>query len=132
MDRSLNGDSVKDFTVHKNSAFNGAPWNSYVNVNDTRHFLDALDVHNHRPYLVSVTCLVESPMKMFVYNQNYSSVLFGSQDDESVKNIVRFEANLRWFDFYNLTSVNNKASLGDWRITDFNNVLNENPFFQDS
>ena len=100
-----------------------------MNVNDERHFTDALDFHNHRPYLVSVTCLVESPMKMFVYNQNYSSVLFGSQDDESVKNIVRFEANLRWFDFYNLTSTNNKASLGDWRITDFNNVLNENPHF---
>ena len=70
-------------------------------------------------------------MKLFVYNQNYSSVLFGSNDDESVKNVVKFEANLRWFDFFNLLPVDNKNEIGVWKITDFNNVLNENPLFQD-
>jgi hypothetical protein len=70
-------------------------------------------------------------MKLFVYNQNYSSVLFGSNDEESVKNVVRFEANLRWFDFLNILPVYNKQTLGQWKITDFNNVLNENALFED-
>jgi hypothetical protein len=51
-------------------------------------------------------------MKLFVLNQNYSKVLFGSDDDETVKNIVKFEANLRWFDFFNLLPVDNKQSIG--------------------
>jgi hypothetical protein len=58
-------------------------------------------------------------------------VLFGSEDEENVKNVVRFEANLHWFDFFNLLPVNNKRSLGDWRIADFNNVLNENALFDE-
>ena len=70
-------------------------------------------------------------MKLFVFNQNHSSVLFGSEDTESVKNIVRFEANLRWFDFFNMLPVDNKKSIGEWKITDFNNVLNENALFLD-
>jgi hypothetical protein len=70
-------------------------------------------------------------MKLYVQNQNYSSVLFGSNDEESIKNVVRFEANLRWFDFLNVLPVDNKKSLGDWKITDFNNILNENQLFED-
>jgi hypothetical protein len=27
--------------------------------------------------------------------------------------------------------VDNKKSIGDWKITDFNNILNENPLFVD-
>jgi len=69
-------------------------------------------------------------MKMFVYNQNHSAILFGSDDSEHIKNVVKFEANLRWFDFFNLLPVENKKWIGHWRITDFNNVLNENPLFE--
>ena len=90
-----------------------------------------LEWDDHRPYLVSLTCLIESPMKLYVQNQNYSSVLFGSNDEESIKNVVRFEANLRWFDFLNVLPVDNKKSLGAWKITDFNNILNENQLFED-
>ena len=99
---------------------------------DTRDAWNAFDsFHTHRPYLLQVTCVVESPMKLFVLNQNHSKVLFGSDDDEPVKNIVKFEANLRWYDFYNLLPVDNKQSIGEWKITDFNNILNENPLFDD-
>jgi hypothetical protein len=55
-------------------------------------------------------------------------VLFGSTDEENTKNVVRFECNLRWLDFLKVLPVDNKPSL-TWKITDFNNVLNENPFF---
>lgn len=93
--------------------------------------MDFLELDQHRPYLVQMTCLIESPMKLYVMNQNYSSILFGSNDEEHVKNVVKFEANLRWFDFMNLLPVDNKHEIGQWKITDFNNVLNENPLFDE-
>jgi len=68
-------------------------------------------------------------MKLYVQNQNFSQVLFGSTDDELVKNVVRFETNLRWSDLLKILPVQNKPSF-DWKITDFNNVLNENPLLK--
>lgn len=67
-------------------------------------------------------------MKLYVQNQNYSAVLFGSADEEIVKNVVRFETNVRWLDVFKVLNVENKKELG-WKITDFNNILNENPYF---
>ena len=45
-----------------------------------------------------------------------------------MKNVIKFEANLKWYDFFNMLPVDNKKSL-NWRVTDFNSVLNENPLF---
>ena len=70
-------------------------------------------------------------MKLYVQNQNFSSILFGSNDEEKIKNVVRFEANLRWYDFMNLLPTPNKLSIADWKITDYNNVMNENPLFEE-
>ena len=67
-------------------------------------------------------------MKLFVQNQNFSSILFGSNDEEPVKNIVKFETQLRYLDFFKILPVQNKPPFV-WKITDYNNVLNENPFF---
>ena len=50
--------------------------------------------------------------------------------DAMVTNVVKFEAELRWFDFFNLLPVENKKQIGDWRITDYNFTLNENPLFE--
>ena len=130
VDRDSNKSKL-DYNVTSNHNIFGAKWNTYVPKNsDNRDILDVFQ-KNHSPYLVSLTCLVESPMKLYVLNQNYSSVLFGSEDEENVKNIVKFEANLHWFDFFNLLPVDNKRSMGQWKITDFNNVLNENALFED-
>jgi hypothetical protein len=68
-------------------------------------------------------------MKLYVQNQNFTSVLFGSQDSEPVKNIVRFEANLSSLDLMDILPVNNKAPKG-WKITDFNDLMNKNPYFE--
>ena len=54
--------------------------------------------------------------------------MFGSNDEEMVKNVVRFETNVRWLDIFKALPVENKKEQG-WKITDFNNVLNENPYF---
>ena len=80
---------ASEYNVSKTTLM-GAPHNVYIPKNDTRHFLDHLD-YNHKPYTVAATLLIESPMKLYVQNQNYSSVLFGSKDEENVKNVVRME-----------------------------------------
>ena len=67
-------------------------------------------------------------MKMFVMNQNYSSILLGNNNDDMVRNVVRFEANLRWTDFADILPIDNKVEKG-WKITDWNNLMNENPYF---
>ena len=46
-----------------------------------------------------------------------------------VKNVVRFEAQFKWLDLCKIINVDNKAPQ-HWKITDFNNVLNENPYFE--
>ena len=42
--------------------------------------------------------------------------------------VVRFEANLRWTDFFKVMPTENKRPQ-QWKITDFNNLMNENPLF---
>lgn len=75
VDRNANG-SKDDYSISK-SKWLGADYTVYQPKNDTRHFLDHLD-SNHKPFVLAVTALVESPMKLHVMNQDYSSVLFGS------------------------------------------------------
>jgi hypothetical protein len=117
-----------EYDIKKTKLF-GAEEKVYVPKPDSRHVLDNLD-SDYKPYLVAVTCLIESPMKLYVQNQNFSAVLFGSTDEENTKNVVRFEANLRWLDLFKFAPVENKPQ-HHWKITDFNNVLNENPHFRD-
>jgi hypothetical protein len=116
---------ASEYTITKTS-INGAPQTVYQPKNDTRHFLDHLD-YNYKPYVVAATLMIESPMKLYVQNQNYSAVLFGSRDEELVKNVVRVEAQVRWLDLFKILNVGNKPQFG-WKITDFNNILNENPY----
>ncbi len=129
------GISVERGSNHPESEYNiskstilGAPQTVYVPKNDQRHFLDHLD-SNHRPYVVAATVLIESPMKLFVKNQNHSAVLFGSNDEEQVKNVVRFETQVRWLDLFKILPNANKPQFG-WKITDYNNILNENTYVQ--
>ena len=124
LERSQNK-PASEYNVVKSALF-GAPQNVYTpKGNDTRHFLDHLD-SNYKPYVVAATVLIESPMKLHVKNQNHSAVLFGSTDEEQVKNVVRFEAQVRWLDLFKILKVENKPWL-NWKVADFNNVLNENP-----
>ena len=112
------------------STLMGAPLKVYTSkAYDTRSVLDQLDFE-YKPYLVSVTTLIHSPMKLFVWNQNRTKILFGSDDQEVVKNVVRFEINVRWLELLKLLPVPMKPLFSrQWKITDYNNVLNENPYF---
>ncbi len=80
---------ASEYNITKNKLM-GAPQTVYVPKNDQRAIWDHLD-SNYKPYTIAATVLIESPMKLYVENQNYSSVLFGSKDQELVKNVVRFE-----------------------------------------
>ena len=89
LERSKNK-PAKEYNITKGKLF-GATQTIYTPKNDQRSFLDNLD-NNYKPYVVAATVLIESPMKLYVQNQNFSAVLFGSTDKEMVKNVVRFEA----------------------------------------
>ena len=104
----------------------GAPCTYYTPKEDRRELLYNMD--DLKPYVVAVTCAIESPMKMYVQNQNYSKIQFGSDDRELVTNVVRFESNIAWYDMLNVLPVNNKPTL-KWRITDFNDLMKTNAYF---
>lgn len=123
--RSLNG-SESDYNISE-STFLGAPTTYYTPVNDNREIFDNLD-SSRNPYCIAVTCLIDSPMKLYVQNQNYSQILFGSNDRELVQNVVRFEANLKWSDLLKVGQPENKPGY-KWRITDFNDLMKTNAYF---
>ena len=125
VDRDTNG-NAEDWTTTE-SSFYGAPCTYYTPVKDERSIFDFLD-ETKKPYNVAVTALIESPMKLYVQNQNFSSILLGNDNDETVKNVVRFETNLRWSDLYDLVPTENKPEKR-WKITDWNNLMNENKHF---
>lgn len=68
IERKLN--KPKDQYTIKTSKMMGEQFNTYIlnkQGQDDRHFLDHLD-SNHKPYVVALTLLIESPMKMYVQN----------------------------------------------------------------
>lgn len=77
VERASNG-VESDWSVN-NTTFYGAPCNYYKSLANPPDVFDSLEL-GRKPYCVSVTALIESPMKMFVQNQNYSKILFGSND----------------------------------------------------
>lgn len=64
-ERANNG-SLDDYVVTKSSVM-GTSATFYAPANDTRHFLDCFEP-DYKPYLVSVTAMIESPMKLYVQN----------------------------------------------------------------
>jgi hypothetical protein len=126
VDRDANGQKG-DWNVARDTIM-GAPVEYFTAKDDQRSFWDNFD-SGKQPYTIAFTCMVESPMKLYVQNQNYSKVLFGSTNQDLVKNVVRFEANCYWTDMVNFLPVNNKKSL-KWKITDFNDLMDANKQFE--
>jgi hypothetical protein len=121
---------IEEYDVTDSSIL-GAPVKVFTpKSGDTRSIWDNFD-EKYKPYVVSVTALIHSPMKLYVLNQNRSKILFGSDDQEVVKNVVKFEANVRWTEFFKILPVPNKPLLSRaWKIVDYNKVMNENPLPQ--
>ena len=71
VNRALNEQSIKAYKVTENHKMSAASWKTYALADqskDSRDPLDFLYFDSHRPYLVQMTCLVESPMKLYVQN----------------------------------------------------------------
>jgi hypothetical protein len=78
LERGSNGDASQ-YNAPIKTTLLGAPTTVYRSKTSEGSFLDHLD-YDHKPYVLAATCLIESPMKLFVLNQNHSSILFGSKD----------------------------------------------------
>jgi len=122
----LNNGAGDDWNKTESSLL-GAKCTYYTPKNDQRDLIDGIDA-NHKPYGVAITTLIQSPMKLYVQNQNYSKILLGNDNDEMTKNVVRFETNLTWHDLLDVLPTQNKPPKY-WKITDYNNLMNENPHF---
>lgn len=124
-ERNANGAAEDWEAVESKLLFH--PCTYYTPVDDKRDLLDMVD-DDYKPYKVAITALIESPMKLFVQNQNYSKILLGNDNQETTKNVVRFETNLKWHEIFDVLPTWNKAPRY-WKITDYNNLMNENPHF---
>ena len=104
--------------------FLGAKCTTYSQKNGRKHgILDNLNTE-YKPYVLTTTPLIQSPMKLFVWNQNRTAVLFGNQEPDLASNIVKFSVALRLNDFKSVLPIPNKPRLiDDMIITDFNNVM---------
>lgn len=123
--------SKSQYNVIKAPGILGAPYTKCIPKNDTSSWLDIIDT-DKQPYVFAVTALIESPMKMFVYNQNRSAILFGNKDTSQYETtVMRFERKMRMGDFFHFLPVGGKPlNTQQWKITDVNGALDGNPFFE--
>jgi len=86
---------------------------------------------NKKPFILATTMLVQSPIKLCVWNQNQSKE-FKLMEQDVYEYVVRFETQMTYSDFGWILPTQNKPSrMNDTKITDFNNVLRGNPYFAD-
>jgi hypothetical protein len=84
-----------------------------------------------RPFILATTMLVRSPMKLAVFNQNLSRKLHGKETEQSTEYVVRFESQFSYTDFAWILPTQNKPKrMRSTKITDFNNILRGNPYFE--
>lgn len=84
---------------------------------------------NDKPFILSSLMKVKTPMKLSIFNQNFSAKLYGKGTNESLEYLVRFETELNYGDFlWVLPTVNKPTRARQTRIADINNVLEGNDF----
>jgi len=122
IDRNLNGDYSK-------YSFSKVPTGLASMIIAKIQGEDYSIVQNKKPFILATTMLVQSPMKMSVWNQNQSKE-FKLKDQEIYEYVVRFETQMNYSDFGWILPTQNKPSrIKDTKITDFNNILRGNPYF---
>lgn len=84
---------------------------------------------NEKPIVLSSTLKVRTPMKLSVFNQNFTKKVFGKSIDDQMEYTVKFETELSYTDLLWILPTPNKPSrLRQTRIVDFNNIMNGNEF----
>lgn len=87
---------------------------------------------NKKPFILATTMLVQSPIKLCIWNQNHTKE-FKLKEQDVHEYVVRFETQMTYSDFGWILPIQNKPSrLRDTKITDFNNVLRGNPYFAEN
>lgn len=87
---------------------------------------------NYRPFILRTLVKVSTPMKLSVYNQNYTLKLYGKDKDESVDYLFQFETELSYSDLIAFSfNPNRNSKLRQSRITDVNKVLDGNDFYNE-
>lgn len=71
--------AISNYDVVKEDLF-GAPLTRYHLKGTKPHSLLDNLLTDYRPYTLAVTVAMQSPMKLFVWNQNRSAVIFGNKD----------------------------------------------------
>jgi hypothetical protein len=83
-----------------------------------------------KPFILATTMLVQTPMKMAVFNQNMTRKVHGRDEEEKINYVVRFETEMNYSDFAWILPTQNKPKrLRSTKITDFNNIMRGNPYF---
>ena len=60
-------------------------------------------------------------------------MLFGGESEGPVKNIAQFEIKIKALDAFKVLPVDNKPlRTREWRLTDYNGLMEGNPLFLDS
>lgn len=60
-------------------------------------------------------------------------MLFGGEGEGPIRNIAQFEIKLKSLDMLKIMPVDNKPlRTREWRLTDYNGLMNGNPFFLDA
>ena len=107
-------------------SFLGAKCTTFSPKEGKRHSLIENIHQDYKPYVLSVTTLVQSPMKLYVLNQDKTKIIFGNDSKETTENIVKFEVALRLWDFHSILPVPNKPRLVEGvKIVDWNGVMNQ-------
>ena len=84
---------------------------------------------NNKPIILSSILKIKTPMKLVIYNQNYSKKIFGKNENDDMEYVIKYETELSYSDMCWITpTVNKNSRLRQTRIVDFNNVLNGNNF----
>lgn len=122
LDKTQRG-SKDDWSTSEGSLL-GAKCTTYTHKSGKKGGLIDNMFQDYKPYNLSVTAQIHSPMKLFVWNQNRSKVIFGSDDSERVSNLIKFEMPMRLVDFGRFMPTRNKPRLIERiKITDFNNCI---------
>ena len=124
IDRSLN----REFSKYNIGSYNMGLSNMVV-ANEKGE--DQSFAQNEKPFILACTMLVQSPMRLAIYNQNLTKE-FKFRDEEVLDYVIRFETEMSYSDFTWVLPTQNKPSRVKFtKITDFNNILRGNPYFLD-
>lgn len=86
---------------------------------------------DNTPFILATTVHIKTPLKLAIFNQNMKRKIHGKNENETIDYVVRFESQFTYSDFTWILPVQNKPKrIRQTKITDFNNCMRGNPYFE--